>query len=113
MPYYRIVDWVRHFPLMTARRMMHLLYPETLDYKMHHLGTPMDRDKGIMECFKWAPDENEAMEAEDFYRSSVMFFVQPPWMLSSKDLDVFVCTPKVSGVPQPVPSRTCHIERPF
>ncbi|KAI1795967.1 hypothetical protein LXA43DRAFT_696948 [Ganoderma leucocontextum] len=89
-----IVDWVRHFPLTTVRRLMHMLCPETLDYKMQHLGTPMNRDKGIMECFKWAPDENAVTEASEFYRPTVMFFVQPPWMLSSKDLDIFVCTQK-------------------
>ncbi len=95
---------------MTVRRMMHMLYPETLGYKMQHLGTPMDRDRGIMECFKWAPDENEVMEAPDLYRPSVVFFVQPPWMLSSKDLDVFVCSQKVSGTSPPFTSRNGRIE---
>lgn len=93
---------------MTARRMMHMLYPSTLDYKMQHLGTPMDRDKGVMECFKWAPDENAVIEASDFYRPSVMFFVQPPWMLSSKDMDVFVRTQKVGGVS--ARPRSCPVE---
>ncbi|TBU50675.1 hypothetical protein BD309DRAFT_944451 [Dichomitus squalens] len=89
-----VVEWVRQFPLTTIRRMMHMVYPETLDYKMEHLGTPMERDKGIMECFKWGPDENVIMEAADLYRPTVMFFVQPPWMLAPRDMEIFVKTQK-------------------
>ena len=73
-----------------------MVYPETLDYKMEHLGTPMDRDKGILECFRWGPDENVMIEAADLYRPAVMIFVQPPWMLAPRDLDIFVRVQKVS-----------------
>ena len=72
---------------MTLRRIMHMVDPETEDWTFR-LNTQPSHDAEIFRHFTWGPSNTNS-------RRLVTVIVQPPWILSPRDLDLFV---KCQGV---------------
>ncbi|KAI0721676.1 hypothetical protein C8T65DRAFT_630848 [Cerioporus squamosus] len=85
-----IVAWVNSFPLGTIHRIMQLVYPAALSYD---LTVEQDFDGALIQWIKWAPDEDTITESRDLAQPPMTVFVQAPWVLSEKDLEVFAKTP--------------------
>ncbi|KAH9854133.1 hypothetical protein C2E23DRAFT_727038 [Lenzites betulinus] len=88
----KVLRWVLEYPLATANHMMHLVYPDTLDYTIQG-GVVDDADRTILQWAKWGRDDITITEAKDTWSESVIFIVQPPWILTEADLERFVGCP--------------------
>lgn len=82
-----VFKWVHDYPLQTVHRMMQLVYPETVDYDFRE---EIHRDHQLMRSVIWGPAEATMMDAGDLRKPSIAVFVQAPWILSTRDLQMFV-----------------------
>ncbi|KAI0646957.1 hypothetical protein C8Q79DRAFT_1009114 [Trametes meyenii] len=85
----RVLRWVIECPLATVSHMMHLVYPQTVDYTLQP-GSDEDGDREIFRWAMWSRDESTITEAQDTWSESVLVFVQPPWILTPADFEAFV-----------------------
>jgi len=99
-----VAFWVDEGPLRTIQRICHITIPETHDFNWWNYdeveGSDPDRD--LMRVYGWArqqpmeePDGCMTIEPLD---PTLLVFVQPPWILSSRDMLQFykckeVCIP--------------------
>ncbi|KAG1731905.1 hypothetical protein EDB19DRAFT_1912290 [Suillus lakei] len=72
-------------PLETVRRAVHLLYPETKTWSF--ASDADDPDHSIFKCITWSQLVDH--DDERHCRSAMSIFIQPPWVLSSRDLELF------------------------
>lgn len=98
--------WVDEGPLRTIQRICHITIPETHDFNWWNYDEieGSDPDRKLIRTFGWArqqpveePDGRMTIEPLD---PSLLVFVQPPWILSSRDMLQFykckeVCIPPV------------------
>ncbi|KIM85232.1 hypothetical protein PILCRDRAFT_817232 [Piloderma croceum F 1598] len=77
----RVSVWIDQLPLETVQRTMHLVYPETKNWKFVH-NDVIDIDKDIFDHFQWK-DRNDPQN------SRLVVVVQPPWILSPQDVQNF------------------------
>jgi len=96
--------WVDEGPLRTIQRICHITIPETLDFNWWNYDETegSDPDRSLIRVFGWArqqPIEEQdgriTIEPQD---PTLLVFVQPPWILSSRDMLQFykckeVCMP--------------------
>ncbi|KIY50881.1 hypothetical protein FISHEDRAFT_71192 [Fistulina hepatica ATCC 64428] len=91
----RMTSWIEDFPLMTAQRVLHLIFPEdTRDYSFRFADeTHREPDFGIFSSYLWSttldmdgvlPHIRSELEGRQ-----VLVAVQPPWVLSDADMDEF------------------------
>ncbi|KAI9064339.1 hypothetical protein FKP32DRAFT_1591758 [Trametes sanguinea] len=94
----RVARWVLEYPLATVSHMMHLVYPESADFKIKEgFESEFDGDGKILRWATWALDSDLATEVQDTWTTeSVVIVMQPPWILSAADLQAFVAIPKFS-----------------
>lgn len=98
--------WVDEGPLRTIQRICHITIPETHDFNWWNYDEieGSDPDRNLIRTFGWArqqpveePDGRMTIEPLD---PTLLVFVQPPWILSSRDMLQFykcreVCIPPV------------------
>jgi hypothetical protein len=77
----RVSVWVDQLPLETVQRTMHLVYPETQNWKFVH-NDVLDIDKDIFDHFQWK-------DWAQPQSTRLVVVVQPPWILSPQDLQNF------------------------
>ncbi|OJA21622.1 hypothetical protein AZE42_01667 [Rhizopogon vesiculosus] len=81
----RLFTWIDILPLETVRRAIHLLYPETRSWSF--ASDADDSDHTIFKCITWS----QIVDSDDerHYRSAMSICIQPPWVLSIRDLEQF------------------------
>jgi hypothetical protein len=90
--------YVDQFPLETAQRVVHLLFPQTSHW--HLLADNKDEpDPELFQYFTWSAHPVYA-KAYDGPENAVVIAVQPPWVLTSQDLQNFVNYDSVSTLVQ-------------
>ncbi|KAF9653074.1 hypothetical protein BDM02DRAFT_2132787 [Thelephora ganbajun] len=86
-------SWTHYFPLRTAERVFHIMFPETRDHKVR-LNYASDQDENLFRhmTFGLCDPHQTNSEDEDFasYPPSLIIAVQPPWILAPRDLESFV-----------------------
>jgi hypothetical protein len=91
-------SWTHYYPLRTAERVLHLMFPDTMDHKVK-LNYTSDPDENLFRHMTFSPCDphQTTREDEDFasYPPSLIIAIQPPWILSPRDLESFVGTHKV------------------
>ncbi|KDQ60847.1 hypothetical protein JAAARDRAFT_55585 [Jaapia argillacea MUCL 33604] len=88
---YEFFRWLDIFPLGTAKRVMHLVYPETKAWKVF-LGE-RDVDESMFQHSMWGLRPTNPLPNGAQSRNSLVIAFQPPWILSPQDLKCFVeCT---------------------
>jgi len=90
--------WTHYFPIRTAERIFHIMFPDTKDHKVK-LNYADDQDETLFRhmTFGLRDPHQTNTEDEDFasYPPSLIIAVQPPWVLAPKDLESFVNSRKV------------------
>lgn len=86
----RVIHWMEELPLMTLQRVMHLTFLETENWKFSSDMRPY-RDASIFRHITWGPSNSNAPKV-------LSIIVQPPWILSPRDLELFVRCQAVSSV---------------
>lgn len=89
----RLFTWIDLLPLETVRRAVHLLYPETKAWSF--ASDADDPDHSIFKCITWSQLVDH--DDERHCRSAMSIFIQPPWVLSSRDLELFCKRQSFSG----------------
>jgi len=74
----RLIPWFDDLPLQTMRCIMHLVYPETRSWSF--ILQNGDADADILRHFTWSAAGG---------RTSMVAIVQPPWILSMRDMERF------------------------
>ncbi|THH18141.1 hypothetical protein EW146_g2779 [Bondarzewia mesenterica] len=84
----RFAAWCDSLPFQTIQRAMHLVYAESRPWCMTKEKGDIDDD--ILRCFTWSrPPPRTDIRGEPGM-TSVVLVVQPPWVLSDRDLERFV-----------------------
>jgi hypothetical protein len=81
----RLFTWIDLLPLETVRRAVHLLYPETKAWSF--ASDADDPDHTIFKCITWSQLVDH--DDERHCRNAMSIFIQPPWVLSVHDLELF------------------------
>lgn len=81
-------------PLMSAQRLFHMLYPETLNWKFR-LNERHDTDQKIFDYFLWTRASHEDVEPH----TALVVAYQPPWVLAEADFLEFVRSTSVRWIP--------------
>lgn len=81
----RLFTWIDLLPLETVRRAVHLLYPETKAWSF--ASDADDPDHAIFKCITWSQLVDH--DDERHCRNAMSIFIQPPWVLSVRDLELF------------------------
>lgn len=84
-PSRRVAKWVAEYPLETVQRIMHLLFPITADYSFDSENR-MEVDEEIFRHITWSPTATMTPSVD---KQSITVVIQPPWILSPKDLELF------------------------
>lgn len=91
-------SWTHYFPLRTAERILHIMFPDTKDHKVK-LNYASDQDENMFRhmTFSLRDPHQTNSEDEDFasYPPSLIIATQPPWILAPRDLESFVNSRKV------------------
>ena len=93
-PYHigNVALWVDEGPLRTIQRLCHITIPETHDFNWWNYDEieGSDPDRILIRVYGWArqqpieePDGRITIEPQD---PTLLVFVQPPWILSSRDM---------------------------
>lgn len=81
--------WLLLFPLKTVERIIHFLYPHTRQYRPAMRGF-RNVDADIFQYIKWGIHNPRQVDPDiDDPTPSVLIVVQPPWILTYKDLESF------------------------
>jgi hypothetical protein len=84
--------WIDEGPLRTIQRICHITIPETRDFNWWNYDEleGLDPDRHLIRVYGWArqqpmmePDGRITIEPQD---PTLLVFVQPPWILSSRDM---------------------------
>ncbi|KAG2064635.1 hypothetical protein BDR04DRAFT_1034791 [Suillus decipiens] len=81
----RLFTWIDLLPLETVRRAVHLLHPETKAWSF--ASDADDSDHTIFKCITWSQLVDH--DDERHFRNAMCIFIQPPWVLSVRDLELF------------------------
>ncbi|KAI0928796.1 hypothetical protein AcW2_004685 [Taiwanofungus camphoratus] len=81
----RVAKWVAEYPLETVQRIMHLLFPITANYSFDSENR-MEVDEEIFRHITWSPTATVTPSVD---KQSITVVIQPPWILSPKDLELF------------------------
>ncbi|OBZ75734.1 hypothetical protein A0H81_04415 [Grifola frondosa] len=84
-----ICQWVLEYPLATVKRLVHLVFPETKLWNLD-LHRRDDIDEDLIRHFTWCPKPSLITSVEDTWKPSMTIFVQPPWIVSPKELELFI-----------------------
>lgn len=76
-----VLRWVEDLPLATVQRVIHMIYPETEAFEFHSK-MQSHYDIYLLRHITWGLAEGD--------RNFVTVIVQPPWILSPRDLELFV-----------------------
>ncbi|KAH9934790.1 uncharacterized protein B0H18DRAFT_487913 [Fomitopsis serialis] len=82
----QLCRWISQFPLDSAQAVMHALFPQSDDWTFSHVNPDIDEE--IFQSYIWSSTATASSPTGG--PGSVMVFVQPPWILSTKDLESFV-----------------------
>jgi len=96
-PYHigNVALWVDEGPLRTIQRICHITIPETHDFNWWNYDEieGPDPDRNLIRIYGWArhqpmeePDGRITIEPQN---PTLLVFVQPPWILSSRDMQQF------------------------
>ncbi|KXN82092.1 hypothetical protein AN958_03250 [Leucoagaricus sp. SymC.cos] len=87
----RLGAFLDTLPLMSAQRLFHILYPDTLLWRFQlHQG--FDIDQTIFDYFLWTRTQRSDEEPQN----RLVVAYQPPWILTQADFEEFVrCAPKL------------------
>jgi hypothetical protein len=98
--------WTHYFPVRTAERIFHIMFPDTKDHKVG-LTCASDQDETLFRhmTFGLRDPHQTNPEDEDFasYPPSLIIAVQPPWVLAPRDLESFANSRKVVMRLDPLP----------
>jgi hypothetical protein len=81
----RLSVWFDQLPFETVRRILNILYTNTDDWKFKSQ-LQEDIDDQILQHFLWTTDN---LSNQSISEQSVVVVVQPPWILSFRDLEEF------------------------
>ncbi|KAJ8594333.1 hypothetical protein M405DRAFT_784805 [Rhizopogon salebrosus TDB-379] len=81
----RLFTWIDILPLETVRRTIHILYPETRAWSF--ASDADDPDHNVFKCVTWSQTVDH--DDERHCRSAMSIFIQPPWVLSIRDIERF------------------------
>jgi hypothetical protein len=85
-----IATWLENYPLATVQRAMHLTYPDSKAWVCQMDDSTHD-DQDILRYFTWsAPVAGTSSRGVKNRQTSVVVIYQPPWILSSEDVERFV-----------------------
>lgn len=76
--------WVNEYPLRTAQCVMHHSFRESMDY-IFDFDSRNDPDHDILATLVFGH-----IDGDEAHPPACLVFVQPPWILSPKDLELFV-----------------------
>lgn len=98
--------WTHYFPVRTAERVLHIMFPDTKDHKVR-VNYASDHDETLFRhmTFGLRDPHQTNSEDEDFasYPPSLIIAIQPPWILAPQDLESFANSRKVSMHLDPFP----------
>ncbi|KAH9951323.1 hypothetical protein B0H21DRAFT_718505 [Amylocystis lapponica] len=85
----RVFRWVTEYPLDTVQRIMHLVFSESDDWAFSE-DKRIDIDDQLIRHLIWGPAASVPIPVADFPKPTVSVVIQPPWILSPKDFELFV-----------------------
>lgn len=84
-----VCGWVSQMVLDTLQRICHLSLPLTTDWSFNQMTLEDYMDSHLLRWFAWSRVFHDGRMTQ----SALAVFVQPPWILSQKDLELFAsCT---------------------
>ncbi|OBZ77091.1 hypothetical protein A0H81_03779 [Grifola frondosa] len=86
---FQVCKWVTYFALETIECILHLVLPETRRWSFD-LDKKDDVDEELLRHVTWRFKTTLIQSVEDTWRSSLTVIIQPPWILSRKELELFV-----------------------
>ena len=90
--------WTHYFPVRTAERILHIMFPETKDHKVG-MSYASDQDATLFRHMTFGPRDPHQTNAENedyaSYPPSLVIAIQPPWILAPRDLESFANSRKV------------------
>jgi hypothetical protein len=89
---------MNQFPLTTIERVMHLSFPETLEWRFE-TDNQEDVDADIFDYCLWTLPNSDPTPDPEIQKRGVVIAFQPPWILSTKDIEAFVNCNTVSHPP--------------
>ncbi|KAH9946197.1 uncharacterized protein BXZ73DRAFT_73016 [Epithele typhae] len=92
-----VAQWVKHYPLCTVGRMMHMAFPETALYRIEEYTDIMPSEHEHLRIMFWSNNPNKRQPL-DVRSSSVAVFVQPPWIVSNDNLEEFASTVHIPSI---------------
>ncbi|EPQ58144.1 hypothetical protein GLOTRDRAFT_37120 [Gloeophyllum trabeum ATCC 11539] len=84
-----IANWLEQLPLQTAQRVMHVVWPHTIEWEIQHEKSE-DVDNDLFQYFYWSQSAASPMREPNVAERSVVIAFQPPWILSPQDIQSFV-----------------------
>jgi hypothetical protein len=75
---------------------MHLICPQTRDWRFDEDDDESDRDRRMFRHFLWTLRNDDPVLNVEIANRSVVVAFQPPWILSPKDLESFADCREVS-----------------
>ncbi|TFK29915.1 hypothetical protein FA15DRAFT_608813 [Coprinopsis marcescibilis] len=85
------LPWLDRLPLITAQRIIHLLMPETRDWRLRSTLVPVEQDTNIWFEYVWAKKTKIVnLTPEPIDGRSITIGVQPPWILTENLMKQFI-----------------------
>ncbi|KAJ8520427.1 hypothetical protein ONZ45_g2787 [Pleurotus djamor] len=85
----RLSSWIDNLVLMTTQRILHLLWPSTAGWGFQR-SPNLAKDNDIIDYFMWTRDIVDPARIAEVGYESLLVVYQPPWILSSQDMDEFI-----------------------
>jgi hypothetical protein len=93
---FSVQTWINNLPLATTQRVMHLICPQTRDWRFDEDDDESDRDSRLFRHYLWTLRHDDLVPNLEIAKRSVVVAFQPPWILSAKDLESFADCREVS-----------------
>ncbi|KAJ3571878.1 hypothetical protein NP233_g3450 [Leucocoprinus birnbaumii] len=81
----RLAAFLDILPLRTAQRLIHILFPDTRQWRFKHQDE-LDVDRKIFNYFLWTKTQRGSQNAQN----ALVIAYQPPWVLGQVDFEEFV-----------------------
>jgi hypothetical protein len=88
----RLIPWIDRLPFATVTRILHLSLPETCDWAFRPAAqSHIELDPELFSYYTWSPRTvpSDYSIAKAVERKRMLVAIQPPWILTLRDLEQF------------------------
>ncbi|KAJ2916015.1 hypothetical protein MD484_g4381, partial [Candolleomyces efflorescens] len=89
---HRLIPWIDRLPFATVARILHLSLPETCDWAFRPAAqSHIELDPELFSYYTWSPRTlpSDYSIAKAMERKRMLVAIQPPWILTLRDLEQF------------------------